>query len=154
MNARTIILTLVMCFIGLTLCFAQDANIGTWKLNKAKSKSSVDAPKFTTLLYEPAGDRVKVTMDGIDANGKLTHIEWAGKFDGKDYRVTGDPNEDTRSYTKIDEHTFGFNVKKGGKVTTSGRIVVAADGKSRTVTTTGTDTKGKKFTFNAVYDKQ
>ena len=35
---------------------------------------------------------------------------------------------------KIGDHTLGFNVKKSGKVTTSGRIVVSADGKSRTVT--------------------
>ena len=154
MNARTILLTLVTCFIGLTSCIAQDANIGKWTLNGPKSKLSAGAPKFTTLLYEPAGDRVKVTMEVVDANGKPTHIEWTGKFDGKDYRVTGDPIEDTRSYTKIDEHTFGFNVKKAGKVTTSGRIVISADGKSRTVTTTGTDATGKKFTFNAVYDKQ
>jgi hypothetical protein len=49
---------------------------------------------------------------------------------------------------------LGFNVRKGGKVRMSGRIVVSADGKSRTVTTTGTDPKGKKFISNAVYDKQ
>ena len=154
MNARTIVFKLVTCVAGLTLCFGQDASMGVWKLNESKSKLSAGAPKFTTILYEPAGERVKVTMDGVDATGKPTHIEWRGKFDGKDYRVTGDPIEDTRSYTKIDEHTFGFNVKKGGKVSTSGRIVVSADGKRRTVTTTGTDAKGKKFTFNAVYDKQ
>jgi hypothetical protein len=32
--------------------------------------------------------------------------------------------------------------------------VVAADGKSRTVTVSGTDSKGTKFTSTAVYDKQ
>ena|SRR5205809_5371664 len=87
-------------------------------------------------------------------DGKPTHDEWTGKFDGKDYAVTGNPNSDMRSYTKIDDHTLGFNVKKGGKVTTSGRVVVAADGKSRTVTVSGTDPTGKKFTSTAVYDKQ
>ena len=72
----------------------------------------------------------------------------------KIYAITGNPNSDTRSYTKIDGHTLGFNVKKGGKVTTSGRVVVAADGKSRTVTTSGIDPQGKKFKSTAVYDKQ
>jgi hypothetical protein len=62
--------------------------------------------------------------------------------------------KDTRSVTKIDDHTLGFNVKKSGKVTTSGRIGVSADGKSRTVTTSGTDAQGKKFKSTAVYDKQ
>ena len=82
------------------------------------------------------------------------HIEWTGKFDGKDYPVTGDPNSDMRSITKIDDHTLGFNAKKGGKVNTSGRIVVSADGKSRTVTTSTTDSSGKKVNSSAVYDKQ
>ena len=113
-----------------------------------------NAPKNNTVVYEAAGDNVKITVDGIGNDGKPTHDEWTGKFDGKDYAVTGNPNSDMRSYTKIDDHTLGFNVKKGGKVTTSGRVVVSADGKSRTVTTSGTDPQGKKFKSTAVYDKQ
>lgn len=58
-----------------------------------------------------------------------------------------------RSYKKIASHTLSLTVKKAGKVTASGRIVVAADGKSRTVTTTATDSKGKKVSNTAVYDK-
>jgi hypothetical protein len=45
-----------------------------------------------------------------------------------------------------------FRVKKGIKVT--GRIVVSDDGKSRTVTSHGTDAQGKKYTSTAVYDQQ
>ena len=44
-------------------------------------------------------------------------------------------------------------VKKGGKVMASGKVVVAPDGKSRTVTTTGMGPKGKKTHTSAVYDK-
>jgi len=154
MKAKTSVLTLAVCFVGLTLCYAQDANMGTWKLNEAKSKIGAGSAKNTTVVYEAAGDNVKVTVDGVDANGKPAHSEWTGKFDGKDYPVIGDPNSDVRSYTKIDDRTLGFNAKKRGKVTTSGRIVVSADGKSRTVTASGTGPKGKKFRNTAVYDKQ
>src|SRR6266436_3591664 len=154
MKARATVLTLALCFVGVAVCFAADAFIGTWKLNEVKSKFSPGAPKNATVVYEAVGDNVKVTIDGIDGDGKPTHNEWTGKYDGKDYPVTGDPNSDARSLKKIDDRTLGFNVKKGGKVTTSGRIVVSADGKSRTVTTTGTDVTGKKFSSNAVYDKQ
>jgi hypothetical protein len=155
MKTRTIVLTLALCFIAVAVCFAADTSMmGIWKLNEAKSKLGPGAPKNSTVVYEAAGDNVKVTIDGTDKDSKPTHNEWTGKFDGKDYPVTGDPNSDTRSVTKIDDHTYGFNVKKGRKVTTSGRIVVAPDGKSRTVTTTGTDSNGKKFTSTAVYDKQ
>ena len=154
MNARTIVLTLALCFVGVAACFAQGAHMGTWKLNEAKSKLSPGSPKNTTVVYEAAGDNVKVTVDGIGSDGKPTHNEWTGKFDGKDYPVTGDPNSDMRSYTRIDDRTLGLNVKKGGKVTISGRIVVSADGKTRTVTVSGTDPTGKKVESISVYDKQ
>ncbi len=44
--------------------------------------------------------------------------------------------------------------RKGGKVVATGQIVVAADGKSRTVTIHQSDSMGKKVTSMAVYDKQ
>ncbi len=154
MKTRTIILSLLLCLVGVAVCFAADAFIGTWKLNEAKSKIGAGAPKNTAVVYEAAGDSVKVTVDGTDADGKPAHNEWTGKYDGKDYPVTGDPTADTRSYKKIDDHTLSFTNKKGDKVTISGRVVISADGKTRTVTITGTDAKGKKFTSTAVYDKQ
>ena len=154
MKTRTILLTLLLGFVCAAVCFAADAVMGTWKLNEAKSKIGAGSPKNTTVVYEAAGDSVKVTVDGTDAEGKPAHNEWTGKFDGKDYRVTGDSNTDTRSYKKVNDHTLAFTNKKGDKVTISGRAVVSADGKTRTVTITGTDSKGTKFTSTAVYDKQ
>ena len=154
MKARTMVLTLALCFVGVAVCLAEDANMGTWKLNEAKSKLAPGAPKNSTVVYEAAGDNVKITVEGTDSEGKPLHNEWTGKFDGKDYPVTGDPNSDARAYTKVDDHTLEFTVKKGDKVTTTGRVVVSADGKSRTVTTSGTDASGKKVSSTAVYDKQ
>ncbi len=154
MKTRTIILTLLFCFVGAALCFADDPHMGTWKLNEAKSKIAPGSPKLTTVVYEAAGDSVKVTVDGTDGDGKPLHSEWTGKYDGKDYPVTGDPNTDTRSYKKVDDHTLAITNKKGDKVTISAHVVLSADGKTRTVTITGTDSKGKKFTSTAVYDKQ
>lgn len=66
MNTRTIVMTLVTCFVGLTQCFAQDALTGTWKLNEAKSKLAAGMPKNHTVVYEATGDNVKVTVDGTD----------------------------------------------------------------------------------------
>jgi hypothetical protein len=153
MRTRTIVLTVVTCFIGLTLCFAADSpQMGTWKLNEAKSKLSPGLPKNTTVVIEAAGDQVKVTVDGVDADGKPTHNEWTGKFDGKDYPVTGDPSSDARSYKQVDDRTLGLTVKKDGKTTMSGQIVVSADGKTRTSNVSRADAPDKKS--KAVYDKQ
>jgi len=155
MKAKAIVLALALGFVGVAVCLAaNDAFMGTWKLNEAKSKISPGTPKNTTVVYEAAGDNVKVTTDGTGSDGKPTHSEWTGKFDGKDYPVTGDPNTDTRSYKKVDDRTLAFTNKKGDKVTISGRGVVSADGKTRTVTLHGTDAQGKKFTSTSVYDKQ
>jgi hypothetical protein len=154
MNLKTIGLTLVLCFFGAAFCFADDPQMGTWKLNEAKSKFATGATKNNTVVYQTAGDNVKITADGTDKDGKSTHNEWTGNFDGKDYPVTGDPTSDMRSYKKIDDRTVKMTVKKDGKVTASGRIVVSVDGKSRTVTTSGTDAEGKRVQNRVVYDKQ
>ncbi len=154
MKTKTIVLTLALCFVAGAVCFASDVQMGTWKLNEAKSKFAPGMPKNNTVVLEAAGDNVKVTVDGTDSDGKVTHNEWTGKFDGKDYPVTGDPSSDARSVKKVDDNTLQLTIKKGGKVTVTGQIVVSADGKTRTVTTSGTDPQGKKFTNTAVYDKQ
>ena len=154
MKQTTILLTLLVCFAAASLCSAADPQLGTWKLHEAKSKIGAGGPKLSTVIYEPVGDSLKVIVDGVDGDGKPLHSEWTGKYDGKDYPVTGDATSDMRSYKKINNHTVAFTGKKGSKVVISGRVVVAADGKSRTVTQTGTDSKGKKFSSTAVYDKQ
>jgi hypothetical protein len=154
MRRTPIILALASCLAAAAVSLAADAFIGTWKLNEAKSTFGPGAPKNSTVVYEAAGDSVKITTDGVDGEGKPAHSEWTGKFDGKDYPVSGDSSADARSYTKVDDHTLAFTNKKGGKATLSGRIVISADGKTRTVQLSGTDSQGKQFTSTNVYDKQ
>ncbi len=154
MKTKTMVLTLALCFVAAAMCFASQAQPGTWKLNEAKSKIAPGMAKNNTVVIEAAGDDIKVTVDGTDSDGKPAHNEWTGKFDGKDYAVTGDPTSDMRSYKQVDDKTLDLTVKKDGKVTVTGKIVMSADGKMRTVTTNGTDPQGKKFQSVAVYDKQ
>ena len=154
MKLRVIALGLTMFFLGAVVCSADSPQMGTWKLNEAKSKFSAGAAKNNTVVYEAAGDQIKVTVDGTDGAGAATHNEWTGKFNGRFYAVTGDPASDMRSYRIINSHTLALTAKKGGKVTLTGRIVVSRNGKSRTVTTTGKNANGKWVTNRAVYDKQ
>jgi hypothetical protein len=155
MRTRAVMLILALCFISAAASYAADeAFMGTWKLNEAKSKFSAGAPKNNTVVYEPSGDSVKCTIEGTGPDGAATHNEWTGKFDGKDYPVSGDANEDTRALKKVNDHTLAITVKKEGKIVETGRIVVSADGKTRTVTTHGMDAMGMKISSTAVYDKQ
>ena len=153
MKAKAIVCTLALCFVAVAASFAS-SQMGTWKLNETKSELAPGVAKNNTVVYEAAGDKVKVTVDGTDAAGKPAHNEWTGKFDGNDYPVIGDPSSDLRSYKEVDALTLELTVKKDGKVTVTGRIVASADGKSRALTVSGTDPQGKKFTSSAVYDKQ
>jgi len=155
MKSKTIGLTVALCFFAGAACFAaDDPQMGTWKLNETKSKTAPGTEKLSTVVYEAVGDQVKCTIDGTDKDGKPIHNEWTGKFDGKDYAVTGDPTSDMRAYKKVGDRILAFTVKKDGKTTVTGRIVVAADGKARMVTAHGADEQGKKSTVKAAYDKQ
>jgi hypothetical protein len=73
--------------------------------------------KNLTVPYEAVGDSVKATVDGVDGQGKPTHSEWTGKFDCKDYPVTGDPTSDTPSLKQINDRTLELTNQKDGKVT-------------------------------------
>jgi len=153
-KTRTLMASVVAFFAGIALCLAADPTVGTWKLNEGKSKFAPGATKNMTVVYVVAGDSMKVIVDGVDKDGKAIHSEWMGKFDAKDYPVTANPNEDTRAYKKVDDRTLEFTSKKGGKTITTGRVAVSADGKTRTVNTTNTDSSGKQSQSTAVYDKQ
>jgi hypothetical protein len=154
MKTRMILAFVAVFFAGFGLCLAGDPQMGTWKLNEAKSRLNPEAAKVTTAVYVPAGDSVKITVDGVDKDGTPVHDEWTGKFDGKDYPVTGDPRSDMRSYRKIDDHTLELTAKKSGKVVTGGFIVISADGTSRTTIAMMSDPSGNMVPFIAVYNKQ
>ena len=154
MKAKTVLLTLAICLISLPLCLASDANVGTWKLNEGKSKIPAGAPKNTQVVVSAMGGNMKISIDGVDSSGKATHSDWTGKFDGKDYAVTGDATSDMRSYKKVDDHSTDFAAKKDGKTTLSGRVTISADGKTRTVNLKGNDSMGMSVEATYVYDKQ
>ena len=153
MKLRTIFLTLALALFGAQLCSAQDY-LGSWKLNEAKSKIPAGMAHVVTSTYEAQGDQIKAVGDGIDASGNPMHAEWVGKFDGKDYPVTGTSATDARSYTQVDAHTLMLTNKKGGKTVSTARIVTSADGKTRTVHVTQMGPAGQNLSATAVYDKQ
>ena len=144
---------MALSFTATAACFAANPHMGTWKLNETKSKIPPGMGKNTTVTYTEAKDEVKVTVDGVDKDGKPTHSVWVGKFDGKAYPVKGNLPYDSVAYKVVNDRTNDITTMKGGKIVWSGRITVAADGKSRTVTLNGTGTDGKKFHGKAVYDK-
>jgi hypothetical protein len=154
MNTKRMVLTAAFCLTALAVAFAADPNVGSWKLNEAKSKIAAGAMKNLTVVYTAAGDNYKCVVDGVDGTGKPTHNEWTGKFDGKDYPVTGDPTADARSLKLVSPGHYALSNSKGGKVVLTGTVEVSADSKTRTLTTHMTDAAGKKLTSIAMYERQ
>jgi hypothetical protein len=153
MKTRTTLLLLAFCLCAIA-SFASDPNVGSWKLDEAKSKIPAGAPKNTSVVYTADGDSYKCVVDGVDGSGKPLHNEWTGKFDGKDYPLTGDASADTRAIKKQGAHGYKLTNKKDGKPTTTGTIELSADGKTRTLTTHSTDASGKKVAATFVYAKE
>src|SRR4029077_3353137 len=153
MKTKTIGLTLALSVAAAAMCFANNPTLGTWKLNESKSTFGAGAGKTTLVVWEKVGDQQKCTVDGTDADGNKTHTVWTGKLDGKDYPVTGDAQADTLSCKLSGEHKIDMVSKKDGKTVGDGTIVVAEDGKTRTVTNTMTNAKGEKVTSTLAYDK-
>jgi hypothetical protein len=152
-KTRIAVVAVALSFVAAAACFAANPHMGTWKFNEAKSKIPAGMGKNTTVVYAEQKDKIKVTVDGVDKDGKPTHSVWVGKFDGKSYPVKGNLPYNSVAYKMVNDRTNDITTTKDGKLVWSGRITVSADGKSRTVTINGTGADGKKFSGKAVYDK-
>ena len=144
----------VSLWVGAGAAVAGDNWVGTSKLNAAKSQLSANAVRAQTLKFEATPAGIKLTSDGTDAQGKLMHGGYTSKFDGKDVPWAGNPMADVACPKKVDDNTYENVWKQGGKATVTAKVTVSADGKTLTVTQTGTDPQGAKVSSVAVYDRQ
>ena len=165
MRRRTALIGLTLIAIALpntVAAQAPEALGGTWILNAEKSKYDpvALANKSGIVTYTFNGDKVTVAIDQVNARGQKVHIEYTATIDGTDHPWTGTvdgkpiPGQDAVSFRKLNDRTYHVENKANGKVLTTNHIVVAADGKSRTSTTTGTNVQGQKVNHLVVYDKQ
>ena len=89
----------------------------------------------------------------VDSAGKTATRGYEANYDGKDYKYTGSPDFDTIALERVDKNTTDAMLKKGGRVVQTTTAVVSADGKTRTLTTTGTNAGGQKVNV-LVLDRQ
>jgi hypothetical protein len=151
-----IVLMLVPALAALALLAqTQEAFYGLWKVDMSKSKYSPGpAPKSNMKKYEPWKDGFKATQDMVTAKGEKVHVEVIAKVDGKDYPGTGSPDADTYAFKKLDARTYEVTQKKDGKVTIVAKMVVAPDGKSRSIVQTGKNAKGEPVNNQIYWDRQ
>jgi hypothetical protein len=127
--------------------------VGTWQLNLAKSKFSPGPPpKSQTINVEAEAQGLKVTTNGVGAEGNPTSIAFSLVFDGMPH-PTGNPNFDAGTAAQLDAHTLITSRTKAGKLVSIQTVVVSPDGKTLTTTTTGPYANGP-INNAQVYDKQ
>jgi len=147
---------LLAVFGCVSLLWAADPFVGTWKLNVAKSKVSDPSmmPKSEILKAEDLDNGLKCVYDGIKADGSAYQVAFSAQFDGKDYPLTAVPSVDAIAARKIDANTILLVFKKAGKEVIWPHISISKDGKTLTDRATGTLSTGQEITATWVYDKQ
>ncbi len=130
---------------------------GTWKVNVAKStyQPKGSAPRSETLRFEAVGDRIKVTLDGVNVRGPY-HSESTGKFDGVDVPVVGAPAPQaslTYAFSRIDDHTWEIVIKVNGEARILVHNVVSQDGKTMTGAWNAATGRGQ-MSVVVIYEKQ
>lgn len=150
-----LVVALVVGVVGAApLARAADLNVGTWKFNAEKSKGAL-FKSGTSIIEADGDDGVKVTVDAAGTDGTRYQWSFKAKYDGKDNPVTGNsPFGNVVAITRVDAHTTKVTTKRDGKVSATQTMVVSADGKTRTLTTKGTDAKGMPVASTTVYDRQ
>jgi hypothetical protein len=91
-----------------------------------------------------------------DASGKLEHVEYTAKLDGKEYPVKSTPpgpQPYTISLKRINPHTREF-VEVIGTFTIKGRDVLSEDGKSFSRIVNSKDAEGHDTSIIQFFEKQ
>jgi hypothetical protein len=129
---------------------------GTWQLVQAPPASRFDTPPYkkVTLRIEPWEDGLRVVYDMVRARGGITHVEWQGRFDGRDYPVQGIEYYLTNAYRPIDERSYEIIVKVDGRVAANAMASVSPDGGTLSVTTIERDARGRTIKTTATYRRQ
>ena len=154
-RALTLMLAAAWALTGLVTLGAQgkDPFVGTWVLNVAKSSFAVPAAayKSSTMQIETAGDGQKIDVDTAGPGGPPIRYSFTASFDGKDYPV---PGIGTVTLKRVDPRTVERVHKTDGKPTMTILSRVSRDGKTLTLTQTGTGRAGEQVHNELVYEKK
>jgi hypothetical protein len=90
----------------------------------------------------------------VGIRGGVTHTEWTGKFDGKDYAMQGVDYVMTNAYRKVDDRNYEIAIKLDGVLTATARVTVSADGRTLRVASEERSATGQTKTTTTTYEKQ
>ena len=110
--------------------------IGTWKINREKSKGVVAQQQGDTLTYSQDGQNIRVNSTVADSTGKVTPTVLMHIYDGLPHPSIGFAGVDSSAYLRADAYTYIFSRFKDGRLVQTGESKMAQDGKTQTVTFT------------------
>jgi hypothetical protein len=144
-----------LCLLAVGLFAAENPFAGTWKLNAAKSKlAGSGIGPSGGVRVESDGTTYKASVDTTDEKGQPVKYDYEATLDGKPSKVTGSAAVDELSLKRVNDHTVNATGKKNGKVVYTDKRTVSQDGKTYTISRTGTDAAGKKYHATIAFDKQ
>jgi hypothetical protein len=131
---------------------APDPLFGTRTLNVAK----FTLPEAWTLrsvvpTSEAAGDALKATWTGTRADGTVSTIRFAAKFDGHDHPAVGSSSWDSIALQLLERLSIEAVRKKAGAIVGTLHLAVSEDGAVLTVTER--DVSGARIAV-LVYERQ
>jgi hypothetical protein len=95
-----------------------------------------------------------VVYDMVRRRGGITHIEWSGRFDGRDYPVQGVDYVLTNAYRKLSDRSYEIVVRVDGREAAVAKATVSGDRSTMTVETVERDARGQRRTATARYVKR
>jgi hypothetical protein len=130
-----------------------DQLVGAWQLVVAKSRYRPGpAPTSETRTYVRKGEDVLGVIQRAFPDGRRERIEYTANYD-REYPVTGTEDYDHVVLKRIDRYTSEAVLSHAGRVFGTARRVIAADGKSMTITFRRDSESGVSVLNFAYYEK-
>jgi hypothetical protein len=151
---------LLLAVLGLSGCLLAADQMGTWKLNLAKSKvpPSSSNTKDTVLVFrEIDGTIVEGSSTETRTDGSVVTSKWTTPKSGgiQTYQQGGPTTPGLSSVAvRVDENTMHNVYLLNGAQVGLIKISFSKDGKTFTMGGTARDTEGKSFEYLALFEKQ
>jgi hypothetical protein len=128
---------------------------GTWHLVLEKSvyASGLAPYRRATMRVEPRDGMVHFAYDFVLPRGGVQHLEWTGRFDGKDYILQGADEYVTYAYRQTADRTYEIVAKIDMGVTAVATVTFSPDGPTLTTVTRAATASGQDITSVTVYEK-
>ena len=157
MPASRVVAVLGLILMLTSVSGAQDRApwVGIWRLDPARgTQGSTPSPyKRVTLSIASQDEELRVTYDMVATRGGVTHREWTGRLDGRDYPMQGVDYVMTNAYRLVNERSYEIAVKMEGNAVATAVATVSPDGSTLMVVTRERDARGQPIESTAVYTR-